>query len=346
MIFGAVPVDEAEGCILAHSMMIAGRKWPKGRVLSPADLFDLRAEGHATIIAARLERGDVPEDSAATRIAAAIAGPGVEARAAATGRVNLFAATAGLFQVDRQAVDRINGVSEAVTVATLPEHDPVEPGRMVATVKIIPFAVPDDTLALCELLTHGPALSVAPWQARVAGLVQTRVPGTKEGVLEKTAETTAARLAACDSALLADLRCGHAEAEVAAALRALRGQGCDLLLMIGASAITDRADVLPAALERLGGTVEHFGMPVDPGNLLMLGWWDGLPVLGLPGCARSPRLNGADWVLRRLIAGVPVGGREIMGMGVGGLVTDVPERPLPRAQVGAATRTPEPPVPG
>lgn len=335
MKFGDVPVDEAEGCVLAHSMTVAGRKWPKGRVLSPADLFDLRAEGVGTVIAARLEPGDVSEDAAAARIAQAILGPGVEARGAATGRVNLHATAGGLFRVNAEAVNRINGISEAVTLATLPDLDPVEPGRMVATVKIIPFAVPEDTLALAEFLTPAETLSVAPWRSRVVGLVQTRVAGTKEGVLEKTAATTAARLAACDSVLAAERRCEHTVDAVAASLRALKADDCDLFLMIGASAITDRGDVLPVALEAVGGRVEHFGMPVDPGNLLMLGWWGDAPVLGLPGCARSPKLNGADWVLRRLIADVPVTGRDIMGMGVGGLVNDVPERPLPRARAVA-----------
>lgn len=332
MKFGAVPVDEAEGCVLAHSLMIGGRKWPKGRILSPADLYELRAEGHATVIAARLEPGDVPEDRAATRVAELVLGPEVEARPAATGRVNLHATASGLFRVDRDAVDRINGVSEAVTLATLPDGEPVEPGKMVATVKIIPFAVPEDTLALCAMLAGRAAVRVAPWRPLRAGLVQTRVAGTKESMLDKTRDTTAARLAACGAALVTERRCAHHEDAVAAELQALRADGCDLFLLIGASAITDRADVLPAAVELVGGAVEQLGMPVDPGNLLMLGRWDSAPVLGLPGCARSPKLNGADWVLWRLAAGEPVGPREIMGMGVGGLVMDVPERPLPRAK--------------
>ncbi|GAA0580272.1 molybdopterin-binding protein [Caenispirillum bisanense] len=327
-----MPVAEAAGCVLAHSMLVAGRKWPKGRVLTADDVAALRAEGLATVIAARLEADDIGEDAAATRIAAAVAGPGVEASAAATGRVNLHATAAGLFRVDRDAVDRINGVTEAVTLATLPDCDPVEPGKMVATVKIIPFAVPADTVALCELVAGRAAVTVAPWRPLRAALVQTRVAGTKESMLDKTAVTTAARLAACGAALVREVRCRHDEAAVAGALREVRAAGCDLLLLIGASAITDRADVLPAAVERVGGTVEHFGMPVDPGNLLLLAQWETVPVLGLPGCARSPKLNGADWVLWRLAAGVPVGPREIMGLGVGGLVMDVPERPLPRAQ--------------
>ncbi|WP_204333402.1 hypothetical protein, partial [Proteus mirabilis] len=80
----------------------------------------------------------------------------------------------------------------------------------------------------------------------------------------------------------------------------------DLVLVFGASAIADRRDVIPAALEQAGGEIEHLGMPVDPGNLLMVGRLGEVPVLGAPGCARSPKENGFDWVLTRLLAGLPV----------------------------------------
>ena len=104
----------------------------------------------------------------------------------------------------------------------------------------------------------------------------------------------------------------------------------DLILLFGASAIADRRDVLPAALECAGGEVAVLGMPVDPGNLLMAGSLGGRDVLGLPGCARSPKLNGFDFVLWRVLAGLKVGRAEIARMGVGGLLADSPVRPHPR----------------
>ncbi|MGC2857390.1 molybdopterin-binding protein [Novispirillum sp. DQ9] len=330
MIFGDMPVAEAEGCVLAHSLLVGGRKWAKGRVLAAADVAALHAAGFACVVAARLEPFDVGEDAAAARLAAAAAGPGLRLGAATTGRVNLRAEADGLLLVDAPAVHRLNAVTEAVTLATLPPWQPVTAGTIVATLKIIPFAVPEAAVAACTPAV--PPLRVASWRGVTAGLVQTRVAGTKEGVLDKTAGATAHRLASCGGVLAAEERCAHRPDAVAAALRALRGRGCDLLLMVGASAITDRGDVLPVAVERAGGRVVHLGMPVDPGNLLMLGDWDGVAVLGLPGCARSPRLNGADWVLWRLAAGLAVGPADIMGMGVGGLVSDVPGRPMPRAK--------------
>jgi molybdenum cofactor cytidylyltransferase len=106
----------------------------------------------------------------------------------------------------------------------------------------------------------------------------------------------------------------------------------DLVFVFGASAITDRRDVIPAAIERSGGTLERFGMPVDPGNLLLLGKLGHANVIGLPGCARSPKLNGFDFVLWRLAAGLPVSSADVGRMGVGGLLMEIPVRPQPREE--------------
>lgn len=333
MKFGPCPSPDAAGSILAHATPVGAERWTKGRLLSAGDCLTLQHTGIDSVIVARLDPGDIGEDAAAAALAAQITGPGAEARTAVTGRVNLHARTDGVFRVDTDAVNRLNAVSEAVTLATLPPFTVVEAGQMIATVKIIPFAVPSHTVAACTAAGAGDrTLSVAPWRPRRAGLIQTTVSGTKETVLDKTRTVLSGRLTACGGTLIQERRCAHRQDDVEQALRILAAEGCDLFLMIGASAITDRSDILPSALTGVGGQVAHLGMPVDPGNLLMLGWWADRPVLGLPGCARSPRLNGADWVLQRLAADIPVTGRDLMGMGVGGLIMDVPERPLPRAQ--------------
>ncbi len=124
----------------------------------------------------------------------------------------------------------------------------------------------------------------------------------------------------------------HEEAALAPEITRALADGAEMVLVAGASAILDRRDVIPAAILACGGTIDHFGMPVDPGNLLLTGWIGAVPVLGLPGCARSPRVNGFDWVLRRLVAGLPVDARALARMGVGGLLAEIPSRPLPRAQ--------------
>jgi molybdenum cofactor cytidylyltransferase len=314
----------------------------KGTVLDEAALAALKEAGRRDVIAARLEAGDVPEDEAADRVANVLMAPLVARSRASTGRVNLLAESAGLLGVDVALVDRINQVDESVTIATLPNNSVVGAKEMLATIKVIPFAVPGTVLAVIEAMVRGHrAISVQPFRPLNVGLVLTELPGIKESVMEGAVEATAARVQALMGTMLPVERVRHEEAGVADALTRLRKAGAELLLIAGASAVVDRRDVGPAGIMRAGGAIEHFGMPVDPGNLICLGRIGEVPAMVLPGCARSPKLNGFDWVLQRIFTGQRVTARDIMGMGVGGLLKEIEVRPLPRAE---APRTPPSPI--
>ena len=340
MIFAEMDLTTAEGALLAHSVKANGLSFRKGRRLSHEDISALRAAGQSSVMAVRLEPGDVPEDEAAQAIARALAGPHLSPAAPFTGRANLLADRPGLLVIDQSRLDALNLVDEAVTVATLAPYDLMMTGDMAATIKIIPFSVPRDVLERALVLAggDGPVLQLAPLQSRQVGLIQTRLPGIKESVLDKTFEITNQRLAGLHCPPAIERRCAHRTADLTAAIAGLGD--VDLILIAGASAITDRRDVIPAAITASGGEIVHFGMPVDPGNLLLLGKLGSRPVLGLPGCARSPKVNGFDWVLRRLLADLPIGRTDIMGMGAGGLLKEIPTRPQPRAEPAAAPRAP------
>jgi molybdenum cofactor cytidylyltransferase len=338
MRFGPLPVGQARGAILAHATAAGGRRLKKGHLLTDDDVAALEAAGATQIVVAALDPDDLGEDEAARRIAAALETRGVETRSPATGRVNLHAAAAGVFTVHRVLVDAVNAVDPAITLATVAEHAAVSAGQMVATVKIIPFAVATGLVETVASLCAGrEAFAVHPFRPHRVGLVQTVLPSVKASVLDKTVRVTEARLARSGSRLTGEARTGHDEAELATAIAAA-AEGSDLVLVFGASAVSDADDVIPAAIRLAGGRVERFGMPVDPGNLLVLGHLGDVPVLGAPGCARSPKENGFDWILDRLAAGVPVDGRAIAGMGVGGLLMEIPTRPQPRERVAAAGR--------
>jgi molybdenum cofactor cytidylyltransferase len=331
--FGDTPIDEATGAILAHSRRANGISFSKGRRLSAEDVDKLRAAGVSSVVAARLDPDDIHEDKAAEAIARALAGVGIDITAPFTGRCNHFAQEAGVAVIDQERVDALNELDESVTVATLPPFARVTPRQMVATVKIIPYAAPsaavERALGVAKAANQ-PMVSVAPFRPMRAGLVQTRLPGTRDKVLDKAVSTTGKRLTSLGSALVGERRCDHDAGSIAAALNELKGEGCDIYLVAGASAIVDRHDVVPSGIEQAGGKVIHFGMPVDPGNLLLTAELDGKPVLGLPGCAKSPKYNGFDMVLERLAAGLPVGRAEIVKMGAGGLLAEIPTRPQPR----------------
>jgi molybdenum cofactor cytidylyltransferase len=171
---------------------------------------------------------------------------------------------------------------------------------------------------------------------RKIGVVSTVLPGLAGKVVDKTLKVTEERLAPAGASIIAERRVPHAEAALAKAIDEVFKQGAELVIVFGASAIADRRDVIPAAVEVIGGRIEHFGMPVDPGNLLLVGEVRGRPVVGAPGCARSPKENGFDWVLMRLLAGLEVPREAITGMGVGGLLMEIVTRPQPREEPLAA----------
>jgi molybdenum cofactor cytidylyltransferase len=335
VIFGRTPLDDANGALLAHSHRVAGRVLKKGTRLDAGTIAALRDAGVAEVIAARLDPADLLEDEAAARLARHLLAPGLRQNPAATGRVNLVAERHGLLRVDAAAIERINLVDEAQTVATLPDWSVVAPGDMVATIKVIPFAVSAEVQTRVEAAASGGAFAVHPFTPHRVGLVISEIGTLKQSIVDGTIEAMAGRVLGLGGTLLTPLRCAHQTAPIAAALAQLRAQGAEILLIAGASATVDRRDVGPAAIVQAGGEITHFGMPVDPGNLICLGRIGALPALVLPGCARSPKLNGIDWVLARLFAGLAVGPGEIMRMGVGGLLKDTEARPLPRARATA-----------
>ena len=336
MKFGPVPIEAAEGAIAAHSLRHASGVVKKGTRLTADHIGRLSANGVAEIVVARLDPGDVHEDEAAPRVAEILKGPNIRIEAVGTGRCNLYAETSGLFVVERGAVDALNRLDPGLTVATLADYAPVETGRMLATVKIIPFAVPGAVVEAAGRYRGAPALRVAPWKPLRVGLAATVLPGLKPSVMDKTRRILDERLKPAGAFVIDEVRVPHDAAHLAHALAMLATQGAELLVAFGASAITDATDVIPAAIRQAGGDVRHFGMPVDPGNLLLLGELGGRPVLGAPGCARSPAENGFDWVLHRLLAGLDVTPADITGMGVGGLLMEIVSRPQPREPAAPA----------
>lgn len=334
MKFGSVPVKDALGATAVHSIRQDGLVFKKGTHIGEKEIAALTEAGVAEIVVARLEPGDVSEDQAAADIAAVISGVGVHVDRAFTGRCNMFAETAGVLVLDKEAIDDLNRIDEAVTIATLPEFKPVVEGEMIATVKIIPFAVAAEIRdrAVAEAARAKPVIRVAPYKVRKVGVVSTLLPGLAPKVIDKTLKITSARIAPAGATIIAERRVPHDEAALAPAIDEMLNLGAELVIVFGASAIADRRDVIPAAVEAVGGEIEHFGMPVDPGNLMLIGKARGQPVLGAPGCARSPKENGFDWVLMRLLAGLPVSRSDVTGMGVGGLLMEIVTRPQPREE--------------
>ena len=331
MKFEAVPIAEAQGAILAHSQRLSDGSIKKGTLITAAHIDSFRRSQIDTVTVARLQAGDVAEDEAAQMLARRLAGPGIRVSAPFTGRCNLFADRAGVALVDGQQIHGVNAVHESITVATIVPYHPVAARQMLATIKIIPFAVNEADLSRAmATLNAAPAVQVVESHIHRPVLIQTRLAGTREEVLDKTSDVTRQRLQGLGVELELERRCEHAMAPLAEQIEAALAGGADLIMVVGASAIVDRRDVIPQAIEASGGEVMHFGMPVDPGNLMLFAEHGRVPVLGLPGCARSKSYNGLDQVLVRLVAGQGIQLSEVVSLGVGGLLKEFAQRPQPR----------------
>eukprot|EP00439_Symbiodinium_sp_Y106_P089449 s1_g1985.t1 len=317
--------------VLAHSVRAGDSTFKKGRVLSKDDTNALSAAGVAAVYAAELGPDDISENEAASTIAKALGGLNIRVDKAFTGRANLYATSEGVLTLNETIINEINSLDEAITLATLPNYEAVSEGQMVATVKIIRYAVQRNMVdRAAKLAGEGsPVLDLHPFQPKAAALILTTVDGTKQSVLTKSETVVRTRLEHIGATLSTVNTCSHDEASLTQTIQSLP-ETIEMILILGASATGDRQDVVPAAINAVNGTIRHFGMPVDPGNLLLLAELNDRPVIGLPGCARSPKLNGVDWVLQRLAAGLEVTPKDIQSMGVGGLLKEIPSRPQPR----------------
>jgi molybdenum cofactor cytidylyltransferase len=326
MKFGPVPLNAAQGAVLAHSVAVGRGRLRKGRVISQADVAAMQAAGLTEVVVATLDADDVAEDAAAATLASAILGQtgGLTATRPFTGRVNLISDGPGVAVLDVAALEAINAVHPMITIATVPPWQQMAKGGMVATIKMISYAVPQEALNAAVKAAGAGAIRLAQPQVKTASLIITEIPG---GVGDKGRTAIAGRLEALQVDLTETVMIPHQTAPLA---EAVAQANSDLVLVLTGSATSDIDDVAPAALRRAGGQITRFGMPVDPGNLLFLGDLAGRPVIGLPGCARAPALNGADWVLSRVACGIAVSSADIAGMGVGGLLKEIPTRPMPR----------------
>lgn len=332
MKFEEVPLRAASGAILAHSIPTPSGAIKKGRVLGADEIARLEAAGIESVTAALLETGDVGEDAAASRVAAALCGSAMHVAEPFTGRANLYADASGLVEIDAARLGRLNSLDEGLTVATVSAFERVTRGQMIATVKVITFALPEAVVSAAEALAReaGGLMHVRAFRAAQAGLVLTQLPGTRKNLVEKRRRAIAQRLEALGSEIGASEVVAHETAAVAAAISRMAAAGHDPIIVFAASAIVDRQDVIPAGLVAAGGDIERLGMPVDPGNLMLLGRLDKRDIIGAPSCAASPKINGFDWVLERRLAGIAVTSADVASMGLGGLLKEIVTRPQPR----------------
>ncbi|MGH2406561.1 MAG: molybdopterin-binding protein [Candidatus Limnocylindrales bacterium] len=325
---GQPPSRGLVGAILARDLMLGNERWSKGRRLGPEDLERLGAlpvvagSGRArTVTLLIAEPGELHEDDAALRLAAAVAGPNLVRQGPLQSRVDLRATAAGVVSVRLDALERIDAI-DPLEVFTVLDGQVVKAGDLVASVKIAPHVVAESVLEVAERIAarSGPVVRVDAFRPRsVAVLVKESLRAADRQRFEAT---MAAKIEGLGSAVSV-IR--YIDDEVEAAEEALAGfaarrGGVPLVLTAGAAS-TDPTDPIFLAIQRLGGTIIRQGVPAHPGSMLWLARIDRTIVLGLPTCGAYSRATAVDLLLPRLLAGQPATARTVARLGHGGVLT-------------------------
>ena len=320
----AATAGDIAGRVLTHDL---GPGLRKGLVLTPADLDAVRSAGVPEVHVVQLEAGDVHEDAAAQRLAAAVAGDGVAASDPVQSQVRLLATRRGLVRVDRAAVEEMNGLP-AIAVFTLVDGQAVAEGEEVAGTKVTPVAIEGAVLERAEKIAadHRPVVRVAPFRPLLAAVVVTEK--LKPKARHAFTEAVTLKLGWYGARLAGVREVTRSGRPVRAAYEDAEAGGVELILFAGASSI-DPLDAAYSELVAAGGEVLHRGVPAHPGSMLWLGRLGAATVLGVASCAGFGRNTALDLVLPFVFADGGITPADLKALGYGGLIESGAGRRFP-----------------
>jgi molybdenum cofactor cytidylyltransferase len=324
--------QDSIGVVLAQTYNLPGKIISKGTFVTNEVVGYFKTGNVKTILCAVPEEGDIHEDEAAEAISSAIDKNHIYADKASTGRVNFKSQSLCLVRYDRDFIKELNLVDESIAFSIVEHNQLLAEGDLIATLKIIPFFMQKKYVdRVIKILAKDELFKIHSLKKKEVILIQTCFEWQKKSIFTATSNVTKARLEALGCSLKKEKLINHDYDTLRAIIRSSVKNEPEILLVSGATAITDRSDYIPKAILSEGGEIIQYGLAVDPGNLLLIGKVGNTTVIGMPGCARSPKLNGFDWVLQLLMADIPINREELADMGAGGLLMEIASRPLPRA---------------
>jgi len=306
----------------------------KGEVLTAAKASAVLTAAWDELHVIEVEPGDLHEEEAGSRLAAAVVGEGVEVKGYSGGQWALTAARRGVLRVRVDALAAVNA-EDGIAIFTLFDRQPVDAGETVAKAKVTPLVIASETLGRVEVTARAARglITVDAFRPAVVGAV---APERLEPKQRQRFETALRQKIDWFGGRLLPLRFGGDKARtVADELASLRSEGADLLIVAGASAL-DPLDPVFGGLTLLGARMERHGAPAHPGSLLWLAKWDGRAILGMPTCGMFSQATTFDLVLPRLLVGEDLGNRDIAALGHGGLLSREMAYRFPPYRAGAA----------
>ena len=318
-----IPVEQAVGMTLCHDItkMVDGFKgaaFKRGHVIREEDIEELLDIGKRTVFVWEENAGEIHEEDCALRMAAMAPVEGAHYTAPSEGKVLLMADTRGMLRVDTELLREINSIGD-ITISTLPDHYPVEPGARLASMRIVPLVTREEQIIAAERLCAGrKLLDLRPYAHKKIGVIITgsevysgRIKDKFEPVVRRKMESYPAEILGvtiCDDDL--DMIINSAKAYLA--------KGADFLIFTGGMSV-DPDDLTPTAIRRLGAQVVSHGVPSQPGNMTLVAYLDDVAILGVPGAAISLPTTIFDVLLPQIFSGDRLEKADLIRLGDGGL---------------------------
>ena len=330
MFFGEIKTVSSLGGILSSSIEIYNDKnkikISKGTIINKNIIDLLLLNKIENVKCAKLDDDEIDENTTVHTISKNIItskNSNIKIQDPKNGRCNLTSSVNGIIVFKPNQLFSINSVTNDIGIASLKAYSKVKKNQVVASIKAIPYGIKKNYLQNIINISHD-CLRILPFQKKNIHLIQTTNQNTRTKILEKTLEVTKYRLSSCGINKIIEKKCSHEIKSICEQLKRSVNEDADIILIFGTSAISDMNDTIPQSIIQINGTILRLGMPVEPGNLILLAdikiSKKNISIIGMPGCARSKKENGVDWILWRKLCDLKISSEDINHMGNGGLL--------------------------
>lgn len=318
-----INVENAIGMTLCHDITemkdgFKGAAFKRGHIIREEDIPHLLDIGKRTVFVWEENAGEIHEDDCARRMAAMAPVEGAHYTGPSEGKVLLFADQRGMFQVNTRLLNRINAIGD-ITIATLPDHYPVEPGARLASMRIVPLVTQESQIIEAErLCAFQKLLELLPYQNKKVGVIITGSEVYHGRIKDRFEPVIRSKMKQYPSEIVGITICDDDLDMIVGAARAHLEKGADLLIFTGGMSV-DPDDLTPTAIRQLGADIITHGVPAQPGNMTLVAYLGDIPILGIPGAAISLPTTIFDVLLPQVFAGQRITKEELLNLAEGGL---------------------------
>ena len=318
-----INVENAVGMELCHDLTemrdgFKGVAFKRGHIIREEDIPHMLDIGKRTVFVWEENAGEIHEEDCARRMAAMAPVEGAHYTEPAEGKVLLFADRRGLFRVNRSLLQKINTIGD-ITIATLPDHYPVEVGDRLASMRIVPLVTKEAQIIEAEqLCAEEKLLDLRPYQNKRVGVIITGSEVYTGRIKDKFEPVVRAKMKQYPSEIVGVTSCDDDLDMIVTAARTHLENGADFLICTGGMSV-DPDDLTPTAIRQLGADIVTHGVPAQPGNMTLVAYLGDVPILGIPGAAIKLPTTIFDVLLPQIFAGDKITREELINLGDGGL---------------------------